>query len=71
MTGTLRQRITDTTGVSDQAGLDALAAIIDGERHGERVEQMEPARLRELIHTAVGIWADRGWPRILVAAKAV
>lgn len=62
-TKSLRQQITDLTGVNDRGGLNALVAIMHGERPACVIAQMNPAQVRDLIHLSVGIWADRGWPR--------
>lgn len=63
MTTTLRQQITNLTGINDRGGLDALAAIMYGESPACVIAQMDSDQFRNLVHLSVGIWADRDWPR--------
>jgi hypothetical protein len=59
----LCRQITDWTGVADDAGLDALIEIMRELRPPSVIAAMSPKELKRLVHRAVGVWADRDWPR--------
>jgi hypothetical protein len=58
----LRPLVTDMTGVNHPPALDELIKAMHDLTPASAITRMNRAQFGDLVHSATGLWADRGWP---------